>query len=157
MLIANFQLHSRKTAGDYWKFNSELLKDTTYCQKIKYLRKEVRQSYKDVFNTKDVWEVVKVQIKEFTIVYCQNKSNKNAILELQKKLDLLNKNDTPNRDNEFKETKITLDQLLEIQTRGAFIRSKAEWCDHGDKCKKLFSQFRNKEANLKCNRTSLRL
>ena len=52
MLTANFHLHSCKRGSDYWKLNLEWLKDTTYCQKIKYLIKEVRQSYKDVFNKK---------------------------------------------------------------------------------------------------------
>ena len=146
MLTANFQLHPRKRGTDYWKFNSELLKDTMYCEKIKYIIKEVRQSYEDVLNKKDIWELIKVKIKEFTIVYCQNKSKqqKSEILELQKNLDLLNKNATPNRDHEIEETKIRLDALLEIQTRGAFIRSKAEWCDSGEKCNKLFLNLETK-------------
>ena len=48
---------------------------------------------------KDTWELIKVRIKEFTIVYCQNKSKllKNEILELQKKLGLLNKKATQTR------------------------------------------------------------
>ena len=58
MLTANFQLHPRKRGTDYWKFNSELLKDTMYCEKIKYIIKEVRQSYEDVLNKKDIWELI---------------------------------------------------------------------------------------------------
>ena len=99
-----------------------------------------------MLNKKDIWELIKVKIKEFTIVYCQNKSKqqKNEILELQKKLDLLNKNATLNRDNEIEETKIRLDALLEIQTRGAFIRSKAEWCEIIEKYNKLFLNLETK-------------
>ena len=42
MLTTNFQLHSRKRGSDYWKFNSELVIDTTDCQKIKYLLSNVK-------------------------------------------------------------------------------------------------------------------
>ena len=41
-------------------------------------------------------------------------------------------------EDEMENIKSKLDSLLEKEAKGAFIRSKAEWCDRGEKCSKFF-------------------
>ena len=44
----------------------------------------------------------------------------------------------------MEETWIKLDELLDIKARGAFIRSKAQWCDNGNKCNTIFQNLESK-------------
>ena len=72
---------------------------------------------------------------------------KTEIQELQKKIDLQNENDTPVAHEETENLRARLGQLLEVQTKGAFIRSKAEWCDSGEKCSKFFLNLETKRQS----------
>ena len=122
----------------YWKFNSELIKDSVYCKNVQELINSLVIRYNQL-SKKNIWEVLKVKIKEYTISYCykHSKTQQSEIIQLQKKLDRMCTNTDSNED-EMENIKSKLDSLLEKEAKGAFIRSKAEWCDKGEKCSKFF-------------------
>ena len=86
----------------------------------------------------------KFTIKENTITYCCNRSKnkKSKILELQNQLNsLTEKLDSSYTDEtltEKTEVETQLNNIWESETMGAFIRSKADCIENGDKCIKFF-------------------
>ena len=105
-------------------------------------------------NRQQLWEILKVSIKESTLSYCYKraKNQKSEIQNLQTKLDDLteksNKREPNQNDMEqINDTKIQLNNLLETATQGSYIRSKAEWCEKGDRCSKFFMNLENKRQS----------
>ena len=94
--------------------------------------------------------MIKVSVKEFTVNYCCKRSQKqkSEILSLQNKLDeLKNLIDSQNVQNKICDTQIRLNELLETATQGSYIRSKAEWCEKGDRCSKFFMNLETKRQS----------
>ena len=142
-----------KRGPHYQKFNSSLLNDEEYCQNIRTVIADCTDKYQNSVSSQELWELIKVFVKEFTINYCGRRSQKqkSEILRLQNKLDeLKNKTDCHSVQKEITETKIKLNELLEAATQGSYIRSKAEWCEKGDRCSNFFM---NLEAKRQSNNT----
>ena len=51
---------------------------------------------------------------------------------------------TDSNEDEMENIKSKLDSLLENEAKCAFIRSKTEWCDKGEKCSKFFLNLESK-------------
>ena len=67
MVSAVFQLNTRKRGSDYWKFNSALLNDDSYCKNLKHVIKEVILSYKDRINKKIFGNSQKLKLKSLSL------------------------------------------------------------------------------------------
>ena len=69
----------------YWKFNFELIKDSVYCKNVQELINSLVIKYNQL-SKKNIWEVLKVKIKEYTISYCykHSKNQQREIIQLQK-------------------------------------------------------------------------
>ena len=102
-----FNINSHKTprrGKGFWKFNSNLLHDTTYVSQLKQLINEKNIEY----NIEDLglkWDLIKLDIRNFTIPYCSRK--KKALLKHES--DLNEKyhelfNIVHNRENVFENT-----------------------------------------------------
>ena len=49
--------------------------------------------------------------------------------------------------NEICDTQIRLNELLKTATQGSYIRSKAEWCENGDRCSNFFMNLEIKRQS----------
>ena len=69
-----------------WKLNTSILNDLTYKTKIKSLIKQTREEYKDL-SKQLFWEIVKIKVKEYSILYCKQKQKIKVNLrkEIEKK------------------------------------------------------------------------
>jgi exonuclease III len=72
----------------FWKFNSSLLHDTDYVNKIKTIIAESKNKYSEMTDKRIIWELIKMDIRNFTVPYCVKKKRDANELEnmLNKKL-----------------------------------------------------------------------
>ena len=122
---------------------------------MKNIINEYTKKYQYLMNRHQLWEILKVTIKESTLSYCYKrvKNQKSEIQNLQTKLDDLTEKSNkqePNQNDTLKQindTKIQLNNLLETATQGSYIRSKTEWCEKGDRNSKFFMNLENKRQS----------
>ena len=70
-----FEVRNFKKGPGYWKLNNSILTDTRYLMETKSVRKKPIEEYKSLKSCQHIWELVKVNIKDYTICYCKNKSH----------------------------------------------------------------------------------
>ena len=141
-VMLNLQsLDQRKRFGPgFWKFNANLLEDEKY---VKEMRKNIscfREKYNAVTDLGLKWDVIKMEIRSFTLQY----SKKKARIERDKEKDLQiemnnlqEKLSTSKNDhkllNEYNAVKVQLDKILNNKIKGTILRSKARWYENGEK------------------------
>ena len=130
--------------------NTSILQDKSYIENIKILIENVKKEYKDVASQL-LWEISKIKIKEYTIAYCSKKQaiKKNVVKEVEKQLELKEQKliDSNYRHSIQLERDVlvnSLHKLVEDQTKGAQIRSRAKWIEEGEKCTKFFHGLEQK-------------
>ena len=131
--------------GLLWKFNNSLLENEEFVTKLKLLIQNAKEKYKQVTDKKLFWEVIKMEIRIFSIRFVKRKAKEKREMEFEllRKLHSLNVriDAAPEGNplaNEVKKIKIKLDQMAEEKTRGCIVRSRARWYEPGEKCNKYF-------------------
>ena len=118
---------------NYWKLNSEYISDKLYCENVKKLIDQTVLELSNVLNSQDFWETLKVKIKEYTFYFASKKTiaRHSEIQALQEQINGLTSHDYSQNSLKLTNLKSKLNELLEKETSGSFIRSKAEWCEKG--------------------------
>ena len=137
-------LDSFSRGPEYWKFNTSLLRDTDYIEKInKLLDIEIANRLPSI---KDTWEQIKLVIKNSTIQYSvrKSKSDKNRLQVLERKEkrledELINKNPLFDDSHEqLLKVKKEIKEIRNKKTKGAILRSRVQWVNDGEKPTKYF-------------------
>ena len=138
------ELKQHKGPG-FWKFNSSLLEDEVYINKLRENIILFKNKYFDIDDLGLQWDLIKMEIRGFTIKYSKLKAKKRKNEErlLQNKVnELLQKSETnPNNKqllNELFATKLRLQIIMRQKTKGAIIRSKARWQEKGERNTRYF-------------------
>ena len=99
------------------------------------------------------WDMLKMEIRSFTICFCKqiakNKKNEEAVLQQQftSLHKLMYANPGQETVAKFYEVKLKLEQISMHKTEGAMIRSKARWCEQGERSTRtLFLQPRETKS-----------
>ena len=71
----------------FWKFNHSLLKDERYTNKLRENIVQYKEKYKDVDDLGLRWDLIKMEIRGFTIMYSKTK----AKMKKTEETDLQNK------------------------------------------------------------------
>ena len=130
----------------FWKLNTSFLSDSEYINLIKTTITEVANEYQNNPEVDAVLlqDTMKIQIRSKSIQYAKHKRGKmkltetnleSVITSLQRKLeenDLSETNKTTTY-NELEVKKLQLENVVQRQTQGAMIRSKARWHNEGEK------------------------
>jgi len=145
-LSVQLELGEQPRGPGYWKLNCSLLHDDVYVSEV---RKIICNS-KNVYNTTrgdaklDVWELLKIKVKEYSIAYGK-KSSRKQMQELKNLQDELNDIDVKMQANKCEELEIERKLLLHkleahylYKARAAQIRAKARWIEEGEKSTKFF-------------------
>ena len=125
-----------------WKFNNNLPKDKEYVALIKNTIQKVK--YNVFFSNKNtLWEYLKCQIRTDTISYSilKQKRLKKEQAEVTTELSNLEKNlDIYNEDEilEYSLLKRKWENIQNLKTQGAILRSKAKFVEEGEKNSKYF-------------------
>jgi len=145
-----------KTGRGFWKFNSSLLYDDTYVQNIKMIISSSGEKYCHMQDKRLVWELIKFDIRNFTIPYSiQKKKDQNLITQtLEKRFNELHNLVLTDRANEvendeFNSTKQELELIERHKARGIILRSKCRWVEDGEKNSSYFLRL---EKNNYCNK-----
>ena len=149
--ICVFELFKR--GPGYWKLNSSLLLDTDYVDRINdIIDRDLVNVQKGQFGS--TWEVFKLTVRGSSIQFAANKkkSKKNMVEVLERKLKKLEKEliDKPtlfaNTEEQIRLIKHELSQIVKDKTKGAMIRSRANWNFFGEKPTKYFLNLEKSNA-----------
>ena len=144
-------LHEKYRGKGYWKFNSALLKDTVYTDRLSEKLKEWVEQYK-MLNSKQIqWEILKYEIRKFTIEYSKKIKRKQTNREHSLRQELMNLENIlghrPSDDliGQVENVKNELTKIDDNKLQGSIIRSKIKWTEEGEKSSKYF--FRLEKQN----------
>ena len=128
----------------YWRFNSSLLEDSSYVERISLKYSEWLDEFKEVADKRVLWDLVKYRIRSFTIKYSKEKAKERRarLAEAEKKVkrcELICDNDpSPNNVNDLEAAKHEYDLLHDYIVRGCIVRSRINWYENGEKNSKYF-------------------
>lgn len=142
----------------HWRFNNSFLKDLEFIKQMNKLLEQYNLDVCTVSNTRDAWEMCKIDIKEFCSEYGKLKSKQKkkemaTLLNMQK--DIENKIKTNTKDKQLQNDLFKIKQKLEIhqaeRARGAQVRSRVKWIQEGEQNTKYFlnlEKVRNKQNTI---------
>ena len=137
--IQSFDQRKKPDPG-FWKFNASLLEDNAYVENIRQNIPAFIEKHRDVLDLGLKWDVIKMEIRGFTMQYSKRrarleKDEENQLLiklnELQEKL-RSSRND-PNLLNEYYTLKAKLEKVSNKKIKGTILHSKARWYENGEK------------------------
>ena len=147
----------------FWKFNNSLLDDENYTSKIRESLPVFKDKYADLDDLRLKWDLIKMEIRGFTIKYSKIKAKnmKNEEVALQNKVnELVQKCEQNPSDkrilNELYATKLRLQAIMRQKTKGAILRSKARWHELGERNSRYFFNLERRNHSKKTV-TSLKL
>ena len=123
----------------YWRFNNSSLSDNEYVALLRYKIPEFVEKYKEVEDKGLFWEMVKMEIRGLTARFSKLKAKRNRDEEklLKSRFAQLSAKLQPaySEDDkaELERVKSKLSDFQTEKTRGAVIRSRARWYEHGEK------------------------
>ena len=137
---------SKKQRGPgFWKFNSSLLLDKTYCSQIEIVIEDSWTKNQEITDIRAKWDFLKYNIQTFTMGYSKKKAKTRRQLEttIITRLDELHKKhgeDTLNTAEQTEQNSLRdqLEKIHEYKAEGSKIRSRIEIIEQGEKSNKFF-------------------
>ena len=122
-----------------WKFNTSLLLDTEYTSQLKVNIIKWNNEY-DMEDARVKWELLKYEIRNFTIGYSKQKRKNINIHQRKLEIELLEleRNLTPTNHERYNVIKNELKEIENNKIAGSILRSKVEWYEQGEKSSKYF-------------------
>ena len=151
-ILIDFKYIQKPTLGaGTWKLNTSLLKDEEYKKQFRdHLTKWI-DSYYNVTNLNLKWELIKYEVRKFTIKYCKQKKRvaKDRETELENNLKSLEENERAKDEQLFIEIERIKTELKNVQlekAQGSIIRSRVQWNEQGEKSTAYFFNLEKKNA-----------
>ena len=146
-LRIDFILSKLKRGNGYWKMNTSNLLDREYNINLRKFLKEKEIEINELNCPHERWETIKHVIKEFSIEFSKKKSRslKNNVIDIENKIKQIE--EMPyNEINHTKKQSLEkeLNEIYERKSKGAYIRSRANWIRYGDKCTSYFLNLEKK-------------
>ena len=136
----------------FWKFNSLLLQDKDYVTEMNMLLESIKENTKHMTNKQLRWDYIKMEIRGLTLKYSFRKNKERRELKTNLEKDLheaeikLESSFSSDILDYYYVVKQELENILEIETRGAILRSKAKWAEAGEKNTKYFLNLEKRNA-----------
>ena len=141
---------ANKSGRGFWKFNSSLLHEKEYLDKINSLIQECKTKYAKCTNHSLKWDTIKMEIRGKTISYASHRAKvkREHELNLNKQIDKLEQQMTYDDSRETKDTylitKKEIEDIHEEKVKGAQVRAK---CMHLQNFETSSKYFFNKEKS----------
>ena len=134
LITLDLNLHEIQQRGmGFWKFNSSLLKDEEYTNKIKTCLDECKEKYSNFENKTLLLDVIKCEIRSQTISFStwKAKQRREYGQQLEKRLHELEKQIGKGENvlHEHLTVKSELEEFLEENAKGALIRSRVKYTE----------------------------
>ena len=151
-VLLDIDMSQNKRGLGYWKLNTEILDEDAYKDGVNHIFQETMAEYGEV-SKQLIWELCKIRIKEFSIRYSVDRKRRrvNKINVLEKQIDEIDKIDDDGNNMHLKR-KLLLQELNHLylsDAKGAQIRSRARYIEHGEKSSKFFLSL--EKHRQKCN------
>ncbi|CAC5412116.1 unnamed protein product [Mytilus coruscus] len=159
-IVFTFSASLAKRGKGYWKFNSQLLRDVEYVEKIKTCIKDTISEYYlsgDIQNCFDVkltcndqlfFEIMKMKIRTLSISYSieKNREDREHTSKLEKEVEQLENimsmsMKSVNVQATLHGKKLELENKREQKIEGLLLRSRANWHENGEKCSQYFCKL----------------
>lgn len=143
LLIRFYPLAADKYGPSFWKFNTSLLKDKKFTEKMQNVIAQTKRDFNNA-NPNVLWEMLKYEIRKLSIAYSKMKARnrKNTMKELEEEIEEIeNKENWYLKDslvNQHAAVKAKLNDYHTHITEGLLLRSKALWIEQGEKSNKFF-------------------
>ena len=154
-VVLNINLNKTERGKGYWKLNCSHLNNPEYVQKIKNVIKETADLNRDA-NPNILWDTIKSSIRGESIKFSAKEKKKfnNEIIRLENEINSLEKMQQDRPLNEEQETLLNRNKLLLIDTidkkaKGAYIRSRAQNYEEGEKNSSHFFNLEKRNASKK--------
>lgn len=179
MITLELKASSKIHTKTFWKFNSTLLKDKEYIQSVKDVIHTIKLEYMPLCYTPETianlelfqpnisdqlfLEVLLMKIRSMTLRFSaqKKKNNINTEIKLTKEIEELEEN---MRDNceEIATKREELEHIRKEKLMGAFIRSRANWIENGEKPTQYFCglenrHFTNKRMDVLINKNGMEI
>ena len=135
----------------FWKFNNSLLRDEAYVNELRKNINSYRAKYESIDDKGLKWDLVKMEIRGFTVKYAKSKAKrrKNDEVTLQNKINefQLKLESNPINSqylNDLYAAKLRLQKIMHFKTKGAILRSKVRWYDEGERNTRYFFNLENR-------------
>ena len=136
---------NKKAEPGFWKFASWLLEDDEHTNEFKANTENYRNKYLYLNDKALRWDLVKKEVRGFTIAYAKRKAKKvrNEEKKLQEQLNELLAQSAQYKNNPLLRTKIQstqmrLKRITDQKVKGAILRSKVRWVENGEKSTRYF-------------------
>ena len=149
----------------FWKFNSTLLHDPNYVKKIKDIIQECKTEFQNLEDKGLTWEMVKLNIRSFSVPYCIKKKKERAKFKKDLEIELaklqieIDFNNNFNSRESYDSSKRELEDLEKEEINSTIFRSKIQWAEEGEKNTKFFLNLEKRNytnkliSNLEINGT----
>ena len=114
------RINAKPRGPSYWKPNIDVLKENEYIEAIGNIFRETVNNYQSIICKRMVWDLFKIKVKEYTILYCKKRKHKkqyvmfeyeNKLKEINLKLANLKFNENIELQMEREQVKIKLDAI----------------------------------------------
>ena len=139
-----FQESDLPRGSGFWKFNNSLLSDTNYVELLTFKIPEFAKKYNHVDDKGLYWEMIKMEIRAFTVAFSKKKAKQkrdeestllSEMMRVQTELQTLYSDSLK---IELEKIKSKLSKIVGVKTRGTIVRSRARWYEHGERNSKYF-------------------
>ena len=155
LVLLELKFHVANRGPGYWKFNTSLLRNVDFIEKMnKLIDVELaqRQCY---HNIKDHWEIMKLTIRSSILQFSahRKKSVNNQLEVLERKLGYWQKERDTGYFQKVEERIVEIQReiksLQNEKTRGAMLRCRADWTNLAEKLTKYFLNLEKTNFNRK--------
>ena len=152
-VVIEFKLNTFERGRGLWKFNNDLLYDTTYVDKVKQQIQFVKAQYnhssvdsKCKLNDSAFLEILLMEIRGITISYSSFKKKERNKLEctLIEEINDIEHNCENVDQSLLEDKKQALESLRKVKLQGHFVRSRAKWVELGEKPSKYFCHLESR-------------
>ena len=155
LVLQSDHLNQKRGPG-FWKFNTALLKDEAYITALKINIPIFKEKYNETHDLGLKWDLIKMEIRGFTIKYSKRKAKKYRDEEklLNKKINDLQARAENNPHNrhiilELQSARSRLKKIMLTKTKGAITRSKVRWHEEGERNTKYFFSLEKRHHDVK--------
>ena len=148
-LLVTLKLNIQTRGPGYWKLNNDIIKDEPYQQNIKQIIQETISKHSTSLDSSELWELLKINIKEFSISYSNEKSlkEKAEVKSLQNELDSIDNEIMKSRNDQGEKAILEMQRdniqaklvhYYENKAKGYYIRARAKSINEGEINSKVF-------------------
>ena len=150
LISINTELGEFKKGRGYWKFNKQLLKDHIYVAGVREMVQVKKVEYAE-FNNQIKWELIKFEIRKFTMEYSKKvaREKKGLLISNEEKIkefETKSRNEHSISEEDYNKAKQEIEEFHREKIKGYILRSKCQIYEEGEKSTKFLLGLEKRKA-----------